>query len=45
MKKAFYTLVFVLAVGFTLGSCTEDEIKPQDSELSNGGGSGDVGKF
>jgi hypothetical protein len=45
MKKIIYATLFALTVSFALSSCTEEEIKPKDTEFSNGGGTGDIGKL
>lgn len=40
MKKLIYILLFALASGMTITSCTEEEVAP----VENGGGSGSTDK-
>ncbi|NJM25721.1 MAG: hypothetical protein HC859_09760 [Bacteroidia bacterium] len=39
MKKLFYVLMFALASGLAITSCTEEEVKPS---TDNGGGGGQI---
>jgi hypothetical protein len=44
MKKILYTFLLATVLSITFSSCTEEEIKPNDTELSNGGGTGGIDK-
>ena len=40
MKKMIYAVLVATVLSLTFSACTEEEIKPNELELSNGGGNG-----
>jgi hypothetical protein len=45
MKKIIYSILFALTISLTISACTEEEVKPRETELSNGGTSGSTGAY
>jgi hypothetical protein len=40
MKKLLYTFLFLAFSGLAITSCTEEEVSPNTTQQSNGGGNG-----